>query len=264
MKLHALTLSWNGEDKLKNLSKGLFDNFSKLDMECHWHIRDNGSKDNTKSAVKDFKNTHLYEVNHNRDNFAQCVNFLFKESGASHGDIILLLNNDVEFASDNSLASMYNLIKGGSSAVGARLLYSGTNKLQHAGVIFSKQYGFMPWHYRRGEESNKAAEKNRYFQAVTAAVCMIDASSFIRVEGMDEVFRWAFEDVDLMLKIGQNGKIAYCGKTKIYHEESASLNKNPVNKMFLEHNVAYFKKKWFGKYDIDHDKYLNDSKYKEI
>jgi len=148
--------------------------------------------------------------------------------------------------------------------VGARLLYSGTDKLQHAGVIFGPRYGKMPYHFRRGEKSDSNAKKNRYFQAVTAAVCLINPVSFRRVGGMDCNLRWAFEDVDLNLKIGQQEKIAYCGETKIYHEESASLAKNPVNKLFLNHNVTYFKNKWFGKYDLDHEKYLADPKYNEI
>ena len=38
----------------------------------------------------------------------------------------------------------------------------------------------------------------------------------------------------------------YCGKTNVYHEESASLKKNPVNKMMMPHNVSAFRKKWEG------------------
>ena len=53
------------------------------------------------------------------------------------------------------------------------------------------------------------------------------------------------------------------GGTKIFHEESASLKKNPVNKMFMSPNVKHFKSKWTGKYELDHDKYLNDSSYNE-
>ena len=71
---------------------------------------------------------------------------------------------------------------------------------------------------------------------------------------------WAFDDVILNLNISKTlgYKIAYCGSTNIEHKTSYSLKKNPVNKMFLQQNVKRFKEKWFGKYDLDHKKYLSN------
>lgn len=266
MKLHALTLTWNGADKLEKLQPKLLTNFSHLkNIDCEWHIRDNGSKDNTKDVLFKSNNIHLYEVGHNRSSFAKGVNYLFEKANPADNDLILLLNNDVVFGDQSSLLKMYSLMRStGAAVVGAKLIYTDSHKLQHAGVIFGKQYGGMPWHYRRGEVPDEAASRARYFQAVTAAVCLVKASSFRRIGGMDENFRWAFEDIDMCLSIGEKEKIAYCGDTKIYHEESASLNKNPVNKMFLNHNVQHFKNKWSGKYVMDHQNYLSNTNYNAI
>lgn len=274
MKLHIYTLNWNGGEKLINLYNSLYPNT--YDFDAVWHIRDNGSKDESIDRLIRHANIILhdrtstvkikdYRISHNKNNFAQGMNYLFEQSTPNDDDLILLLNNDVIFKDSISLNNMYKLmLKTGAAIVGARLLYNNTNKLQHAGVIFGERYGKMPYHYKHGEESDEASKKNRYFQAVTAAVCLIKAGEFNKANGYNTFYNWAFEDIDFNLRIGLNNKIVYCGETNIYHEESASLKKNNVNKLFLNHNVKLFKELWFGKYDIDHDKYLKDPHYGEV
>lgn len=271
MTLHIFTLNWNGGDKIINNINPLLHNFTKFNMDHHWYIRDNGSTDGSIDKIKsnryfDDTNTTIYDIGHNRDNFAQGMNFLYNENKFNNDDLILLLNNDVQFKHDQSLMHMYNLMnKVDAGVVGARLLYPNTNKLQHAGVIFSEKYNKMPYHYRHKEESDINAEKNRFFQAVTAAVMLTKVSTFEKLNGLDPYLNWAFEDIDYCLRAGQIGeKIAYCGETIIYHEESASLKKNPVNKLFMQQNVLHFKKKWSDKYKIDHDLYLKDPNYNII
>lgn len=266
--IHVLTLTWNGIDKLKKLAPTLEAASVNLRHNVRWYVRDNGSEDGTKEWLKETYSSEiatslnkdcvfsfkLLDAKHNRDNFAQGVNSLFDMANPKPDDFILLLNNDVTFGDKTSLANMLDLMKKPEIAVvGARLLYGGTNKLQHAGVIFGPRYGNMPYHYRHQEESDEHAEKNRYFQAVTAACCLVKAKEFMP---LDTKFNWAFEDIDLFLRIGQKKRIAYCGKTKIFHEESSSLKKNPVNRLFLKSNVSRFKEKWFGKYTLDHERYL--------
>lgn len=271
--INILTLTWGGLDKLERLKNGLYRNLQETGQIYQWYIRDNGSKDRTVEVVQKWPNVQLLSVNHNRDNFAQGVNSLAKLAIANkindandvNEDILLLINNDVEFPRPEALVQMLELMKKDVGVVGCRLLYNGTDKLQHAGVIFAEKYGRMPYHYRHQEASDAAAEKNRQFQAVTAAVCMVKTKDFAAIGMMDEKFHWAFEDIDMCLRIGALGKkIVYCGQTKIFHEESGSLKKNPINKLFLGHNVKYFKDKWAGKYEIDHDKYLTDSSYNEL
>jgi GT2 family glycosyltransferase len=82
-------------------------------------------------------------------------------------------------------------------------------------------------------------------------------------KGMDENYHWAFDDVDLCLSIGvgQNKKVVYCGQTSIFHEESASLKKNPANKLFMRHNTTYFKNKWKGKYTNDQDVFTKNANH---
>jgi len=264
--IKIFTLNWNGHSKLEILKKSLFEEKLEKDINISWHIRDNGSKDDSVKLIESWEDKRIkaYPIDHNRDSFSKGINFLFEKSTPDDSDLILLLNNDVMFSDGQSLQKMIDHMVEGVGVVGCRLLYFNTDKLQHAGVIFSKRYGLMPYHFRHQEKSDTNAEKNRYFQAVTAACCLIKASSFKKINGMDESYKWAFEDIDMCLSIGKNEKIVYCGETKIFHEESASLKKNPVNKMFISNNVSYFKNKWSGKYAIDHELYLEDVNYNVI
>jgi len=268
--IHILTLNWNGLDKLKELFGSLLpavEEMKAIDHDWKWYVRDNGSTDGSKEWLSELKNVELLSVDHNRATYAQGMNSLFEmvRQNIEPNDVVLFLNNDVVIEDRHSLAKMFRLLNYHTchiGIVGARLLYKGTNRLQHAGVIFGPRYGNMPYHYRHKEPSDAAAEKNRFFQAVTAACCMVSWEAFMDVGDMDEKFAWAFEDIDYCLRAGQQGhRIAYCGETKIYHEESASLKKNPVNKMFLSRNVKHFKKKCGGTYGLDHEKYLKDPNF---
>jgi len=283
MKVHILTLNWNGKHYLSELSKQLGwetgfcweDGKIKEDWDYPvWHIRDNGSKDGSIDEINRWQlmsdcriSAKVYDIGHNRDSFAKGMNYLFDQANPADDDLVYLLNNDVSFTCQGKpvLETMWNLQKKTKAGVvGVRLLYNNTDKLQHAGVIFSHRYNDLPFHFRPGEKSDANAKKNRYFQVVTAALCLVNPISWRRVGGFDERYSWAFDDVDLNLKIGQTEKIAYCGETFAYHEESASLKKNPAHKLFMNQNVRILREKWAGKYKIDHDRYLKDPNYNII
>lgn len=283
MRIHILTLNWNGRHYLPDLAQQLGQEagFCWEDGKIKegwdypvWHIRDNGSKDGSVEEIRGWEfmsdgriGAKVYDIGHNRDSFAKGMNYLFEQANPADDDLVYLLNNDVSFTGKGKpvLKTMWDLQKKTKAGVvGVRLHYNGTNKLQHAGVIFSNKYNNLPFHFRPGEECDKNAKKNRYFQAVTAACCLVNPSSWRRVGGMEEKLWWCFDDVDLCLKIGKEEKIVYCGEVFAYHEESASLKKNPVNKLFMNNSVKYLKETWSGKYEIDHDKYLNNPGYDEI
>lgn len=266
--LHILTLSYNGKDKLKELRPGLTKAVEGL--EHKWWIKDNGG--NSNGFTDDLANINYIRYPHNNDTFSYGCNFLFNEAHPNDDDFILLLNNDIVFADDSSIKNMISMFKDDVGVVGARLLYKNTNKLQHAGVVFSRQG--LPFNYRRNEENDEAAEMNREFQAVTAAALLTKAKYYrnicttnkSKMNGLDENYFWCFEDVSatLSIKYDMNKKIIYCGNTKIFHEESATLKINPVNKLYMKHNVNYFLNKWFNKTIKDMPRYMSDPKYNLI
>jgi len=260
--IHAVCLNWNGEQLLRKLIPGLKLNLGLLGGSSQVYLRDNGSTD-LSVPYADEQGLIIEAVGHNNESFSGGVNSLVNLAKPDDDDLLLLINNDIEFKDECSLKKMYDLMENPEvGVVGARLLYE-NKKMSHNDVIFSRQYGNMPWHFREGKWPIAADKTNRYFQAVTAACCFVRASCFKNAGGLDETYRWAFEDISLNLDIGinQKKKIICCGGTEIIHATSKSLKKNPVNKKHLPNNVKHFKEKWFGKYEIDHDKYLKDKNY---
>lgn len=265
--LKILTLNWDGKDKLEKLYPGLIKSLDGVDYE--WLVKDNNSTDGSKEYIKSLNNPNikLIECSHNFDNFSKGCNVLFKEASPNDEDFILLLNNDVIFNDELSLKNMISIIDKDHSVgvVGAKLKYTGTNKIQHAGVVFNNS--MMPFHFRANQIDDSDSSKNREFQAVTGAVWLTKAKYYKQIckdsEGLDQNYHWCFDDVSacLSIKYNLNKKIIYCGKTNIFHEESASLKKNPANKLFMKHNVNLLLNMWKDKCKADAAIYLKDKKY---
>lgn len=271
--LYILTLNWRGKEKLEKLAPTLLASLENIGCSWSWLVKDNASGDGSIEYLNSLNNPNIevFDYTNNQQNFSEGCNYLFNIASPSDGDYVMLLNNDIIFNDTVSIKNMLSIIQKDSSVgmVGARLLYTGTNKLQFAGTIFDPTYR-TPMHYRAGEVSDKNAELNRTFQAVTGAVCIIKAEYYRNiftntngVKGLDHGFKFAFDDVDasLAIKYNMQKKIVYCGSTNIFHEESASLKKNPVNKLFLNHNLKYFFQKWTGRYDIDRKAYTENPKH---
>jgi GT2 family glycosyltransferase len=269
--LHILTLTWQGKDKISTLKESLLPALSGLDYV--WHIKENGSTDGSVDQIKTWKdmNVNLIAFEHNRQNYAQGMNLLFKEASAKSDDIILTLNNDVIIKESNSLKRMVEILQNDKQlgAVGAKLNYTNTNKIQHCGVLFSSSNG-LPYHYRAGVEEGDRDKLNRYYPVVTGAVSMFPADVFENCytnasgnKGFKEEYFFAFEDVDMCMRITHNlkRKIVYCGETNIFHEESASLKKNPVHKMFFNPNCRLFLKDWHKQIDVSLSNRYDDPVY---
>lgn len=270
-KLIIMTLNWDGEDKLKKLIPSVLPALKNISWE--WLIKDNASKDKSVEYIDSLNNPNIKVIRYkdNQQNFSAGMNYLFHAAAPQDNDYVLLLNNDIIFNDTTSIKKMIDIMEKDITvgAVGARLLYTKTNIIQHAGVFFNPIYK-TPIHFRAGQKTDSDAERNRIFQAVTGAVLLTKAEYFKNtfknksgICGMDENYQWAFDDTDLCLSIthNMNKKVVYCGETNIYHEESSSLKKNPVNKMFMTHNVVYLKNKWQNKCIFDQKEYAKDVRY---
>jgi GT2 family glycosyltransferase len=265
--IHVLTLTWNGLPFLKKLKSGLFKNLKKTKQEYKWYIRSNGCNDGTVDEISKWANTEVLKINHNMDSYSNGVNSLFRLAKPKGSDLILLLNNDVEFKDDISLRNMLHLMNKTNAAVcGCRMMFPNSNKISHVGVCLSGNHNSLPWHLRVGEQLDNNDKKDRYFQAVTAACCFVRANNLERAGLFDNQLYWAFDDISLCLEISlnQKEKIVCCGRTEIEHETSATLKKNNYNKLYLKKNVNYFKSKWGGKYKLDYNTYLRNRKYNVV
>jgi GT2 family glycosyltransferase len=246
-KLIIMTLNWNGKNLLERLYKTLIPAVEMFNY--NWILKDNGSKDGSveflSSIEKENDRVEVFYCGHNTHSFSAGMNILFERANPEDDDVIMLLNNDIWFGDTTSVVEMHKLLTGDVGVVGARILYSDGKRLQHAGVCFSKKYGYFPYHYRHQELDDEDSRKTREFQAVTGALMLIRAGDYRKActtnksgrVGMTESLFWSFEDIDLALSVRYNlhKKVVYCGSTNVFHEESAILKMN----YSAVHNLAY-------------------------
>ena len=156
-------------------------------------------------------------------NFAAINNF-----GVSHarGEYFLFLNNDTEVIDSGWIGAMLEHAQRAEvGAVGAKLLYP-DGRIQHAGVVYG--VGGVAGHAFKG----CAPKASSYFgfsdlirncSAVTGACMMVPRRVFEELDGFDERFRVAFNDIDLCLRIRERGYlIVYTPLAQLYHYESAT------------------------------------------
>lgn len=157
-------------------------------------------------------------------NFAALIN---AGAASARGDLICLLNNDVEITASDWLQPMAALaVRDDIGAVGARLLYP-NGAIQHAGVALG--IGDAAGHVEKGvkplpSEFAPWHGETRTVSAVTAACLLVSRTKFAEVGGMDEqIFAVDFNDVDLCLKLAARGwRTVYCAQATLVHHESLS------------------------------------------
>lgn len=171
---------------------------------------------------------------------------------ASRGEIVLLLNDDIEPVEAGWLHRMVaSVLQPGVGAVGARLLYPGGD-VQHAGVWLG--LGGLCGHLWKGL-GREAAERNPHValpgsrMAVTGACLALTRKAYDRVGGLDAAaFPVAFNDIDLCLRLGEAGlRTVYRGDAVLVHHESQSRGPDdatPATRRRLASESAAFMQRW--------------------
>ena len=140
------------------------------------------------------------------------------------GDLVLLLNNDIEVVSEEWLSEMASqAMRPRVGAVGVKLLYP-DDTVQHAGVVLG--VGGIAGHSHK----YYANDQPGYFDhlrittncaAVTGACLMVKKAKFLEVGGFDEALPVAFNDVDFCIKLLKAGYYNLClSHLTLYHHES--------------------------------------------
>lgn len=167
------------------------------------------------------------------------------------GEVICLLNNDVEIVTPEWLAIMVTqAMRDEVGAVGAQLLYP-DGRIQHAGVVIG--VGNAAGHAHRfllpeSEGYYRRHSLPHFVSAVTAACLVVMRDRFLAVGGLDEVgFPVAFNDVDLCLKLNSQGwQSLYEPRAVLIHHESVSrgFDKDPVGAARFARELAALKRRW--------------------
>lgn len=156
-------------------------------------------------------------------NFSRIVNAAV---AATEGEVIVLLNNDVEVVAPGWLAEMLACLERPDvGAVGAKLLYpDGT--VQHSGTVVG--WGGYAGHFGRRRPAGTPGLLGRALvrhevSAVTAACLAVRRTHFEAVGGFDESLAVAFNDVDFCLKLMSLGlRNLMAPQAVLIHRESAS------------------------------------------
>jgi len=169
----------------------------------------------------------------------------------ARGELIGLLNNDVEVMSPDWLSEMAaHALRPRIGAVGAKLYYP-DGSLQHAGVIVglggvadhSHRYlpGDAPGYFSR-------VQLVQNLSAVTAACLVVRRDLYLRLGGLDaENLPVAFNDVDFCLRLREAGYLnVWTPYAELLHHESVSRGtENTTEKRArAAREIEFMKSRW--------------------
>lgn len=234
-----IILNRNGVDYLKTL----FKNFSETICYPNYEIIvfDNDSTDESVSYLKELsKNLPLTIIeNDKNDSFSEANN---KCAKIAKGKYLVLLNNDMEpiYGWLNHMMSSY-LKSEDIGIVGAKLIFPRRDgdptslRTQNEGIKYTELSGFLtikdgyivPYNIYGNEVfSNDFEDHNMEdieMASILGAALLIKKELYEEVGGLDEVYFYNYEDIDLCFKTIKKGyKVIYAPKAKLYHYYQAT------------------------------------------
>lgn len=163
------------------------------------------------------------------------------------GDYILLLNDDIEITQDDWLEKMMEkAVLPHVGAVGAKLIYPGTEIIQHAGIT---NIHLGPAHKLqfRSDANEYYFKKNRLafdMIGVTGACLLVKRSIYEEAGGFNEKLRVAFNDVEFCYHLHDLGyvNVARNDVTLTHHESlsrGADDSTEKLRRLHQELNMLY-------------------------
>ncbi len=184
-------------------------------------------------------------------NFSEKINLGAVQSS---GDLLLLLNDDVEVISDEFLDPMIGLVRQPDvGAVGAKLLFA-DGRLQHGGHLYNGD----PYHIMfRWDGADPGPFSmltiDRECIGVTAACLMVRPEVFEAVGGMCVELPGNFNDVDFNLKLHVEGyRQVWTPHTELYHFES--VTRDPT---VTAEEYGFLTRRWAAQ--LQQDPYYNQN-----
>ena len=166
------------------------------------------------------------------------------------GEYLLLLNNDTEVITPNWLEEMVMYAQQKRvGCVGAKLLYP-DDTIQHAGIGFG--IGGVAGHLHKyfPAASDGYMGRLNYVQDVygdTAACLLIRREIYDEMNGLDESYAVAFNDVDFCVRVREAGYTnVFTPFAQLYHYESKSrgTEDNPEKQKRFQGEVLRFQARW--------------------
>jgi GT2 family glycosyltransferase len=238
----------NNQPVLKRLIDSIYQKSTYKNIEIL--IVENGSSSQELFEYYDVlrKNAQIKILNWEKEfNYSLVNNF-----GEQHatGDVILLLNNDLEVISGDWIERMLeHALRKEVGAVGAKLYYP-NDTIQHAGVIVG-MFG-AAGHSHKGYPRSAPGYYNRLqcvqnYTALTAACLMLRRDIYKKVGGLDPAFVVEFGDVDFCLRILEHGyHNVWTPFAELYHHESLTRGgyDSDEKRNLNYHEVNLFQTRW--------------------
>ena len=204
--------------------------------------------------IKQYPQIKILEY-HQPFNYSAINNFGVKHA---RGEIIGLINNDIEIISKGWLSEMVSYaMQEGVGAIGAKLYYD-NETIQHAGVVLG--IGGVAGHSHKyfPRDANGYFSRLKIVQnyaAVTGACLLVEKRLYEKVGGLDEQhLKVAFNDVDFCLKLAERGyRNVWTPYAEAYHHESISRGAEDTPEKIKRFNaeVAYMKRRWGNRLEAD-------------
>jgi glycosyltransferase involved in cell wall biosynthesis len=213
-------------------------------------IIDNGSREReTLDFLQELTEQHCARVLQDSGdfNFSRLNNFAARHA---NGEIIALLNNDLEIIDGGWLREMVShVVRPEVGAVGARL-WSQEGTLQHGGVILGlagvADHAF--YHIPRGHPGYwNQAWLQRNCSAITAACMVMRKQVFVALGGFEINLAVNFNDVDLCLRLKESGlQIVWTPYAELIHHESSSRGRIPTHEKAAQllRESTWMQRKW--------------------
>ncbi len=230
-------------------------------------VVDNGSSAANKEKVESLLNElvwhkvqYIYEPM--EFNFSRMCNL---GAAKASGKYYLFLNDDTEAVTEGWLTKLCSeAAKPQVGAVGAKLLYPGTDKIQHAGIVNIPMGPVHKLQFQSDHDSYyfKKNKVRSNVLAVTGACLMMTAQHFEEVGGFPEELPVAFNDVDICFSLYEKGYYnVVCNDVTLYHYESLSRgdDESPekVERLHRERTKLYQRHKGLEGKDPYYHRYLN-------
>lgn len=145
---------------------------------------------------------------------------------ASTGDVVILLNDDILISQADWLEIMVEqALQEHTGAVGAKLYYPDSKKIQHIGVI-NLEVGPSHAFSLENDEGDLYFGRNiaTYNNLIVTAACLaVTREKYNEVGGLDEDLRIAYNDVDFCLNLYERGYYNVVrNDVQLFHYESIS------------------------------------------
>ena len=225
-------------------------------------VVNNGSSDGTAeylaTKIPPGLDLHRVEFRENKG-FSLACNAGAEQASA---ELLLFLNNDTLVTPGWLKGLCLSLEDPSVGIVGPKLVYVGTENINHCGYVCNEKLGGFYPIYHNFPASHPAVNRARAYQALLGACVLLSRDLFFEVGGFSD---FALEDIDLCLKIRARGKKAwYNPKVTVYHHGSVTLKNSPAGTL-PSADVLGFNDSWpISSIEWDDMKYYQDDGFDAV